>query len=106
MALITPSTGGGLLMLVGGVIQDDKAYYFQILLGDALLYNITNEDIDEIVKFNHSRNPKEVLDLLKDFINDDIPSSYFKDYIQNNLDNYFDDLPKIEYSLPEAQDRN
>lgn len=87
MGIIDVPVGPTTYMLFGGFTDSKKGYYFQIFLERKDLYNITNDSFNEIYKFNHQRNPAEILDILMKVKSENLPGSFFKDFDNSELDN-------------------
>lgn len=104
MAMTVPAIGGKSYLLIGAIIQEGRGYYFQIYIGDAGTYNITEHSINAIINFNHSRNPNGILELLKRIVKEKIPNRFFQDFFHQS-GSEFEYLPRSNYDLPPLEDR-
>lgn len=94
MGIMNVPVGPITYMLFGGFIENGKGYYFQVFLDRKDLYSITDESFNDIYKFNNSRNPAEILDILIKTSNENLSDEFF-----NKFDNSVLEQPIVQQSI-------
>lgn len=84
--ILTAPTGPTSYLLVGGVLDGDRGYFFQTSIGREDEFNIYTDDFQDILEFNHPRNPKSIVNFFIEVINQRATSEWFLPFDDSKLD--------------------